>query len=106
MNKRNTTYPLKEGWEGLWEAIWSGAHEDEWKLQRSRLKTATGDEDVAKKHEKIIRNEIGWMLMIEMPDWPVSHTRTKELREETFARIMEKIGGKNENPNPGTTEHL
>jgi len=93
MNKRNTAYLLKEGWEGLWEAIWSGAHEDEWKLQRSRLKTATGDEDVAKKHEKIIRNEIGRMLMIEMPDWPVSHTRTKELREETFARIMEKIGG-------------
>jgi hypothetical protein len=96
MNKRNTTYLLKEGWEGLWEAIWSGAHEDEWKLQRSRLKTATGDEDVAKKHEKTIRTEIGGMLLIEMQDWPVSHTRTKELREETFDRIMEKIGVKNE----------
>ena len=96
MNKRNTTYLLKEGWEGLWEAICSGAHEDEWKLQRSRLKTATGDEDVAKKHEKTIRTEIGRMLLIEMPDWPVSHTRTKELREETFDRIMEKIGVKNE----------
>lgn len=96
MNKRNTTYLLREGWEGLWEAIWSGAHEDEWKLQRSRLKTATGDEDVAKKHEKIIRNEIGRMLMIEMHEYPAGHTRTKELREETFARIMEKIGVKNE----------
>ena len=97
---------LKSGWEGLLEAVFELAHEDEWKLQRARLRVATGDEDIAKKHEKIIRNEIGRMLMVELHEYPAGHTRTKELREETFARIMEKIGGKNENPNTGTTEHL
>ena len=82
---------LKSGWDGLLEAVFELAHEDEWKLQRARLKVATGDEDIAKKHEKIIRNEIGRMLMVELHEYPATRERSKQLREEVFKRIMEAL---------------
>jgi hypothetical protein len=93
MNKRNTTYLLKEGLDGLLEAVFEVAAEDEWKAQRARLRVATGTPDICKVYAKMIRNEIGAMLVEELAEYPATHTRTKQLREQTFNRIMEKIGG-------------
>ena len=82
---------LKSGWDGLLEAVFELAHEDEWKCQRARMRVATGDNNIADKHEKTIRLEIGKMLLTELHEYPATRERSKQLREEVFKRIMEAL---------------
>lgn len=88
---RETLCPLRVGLDGLLEAVFALAAEDEWKLQKARLRVV-GMGDAIERNEALIRKEIGHMLVAELHEYPATHTRTKELREQTFARIMGKIG--------------
>jgi len=81
---------LRVGLDGLLEAVFALAAEDEWKAQKARLRMVGREADI-ERYESLIRKEIGHMLVAELHEYPATHTRTRELREQTFARIMEKI---------------
>jgi 2C-methyl-D-erythritol 2,4-cyclodiphosphate synthase len=87
---RDFTTPMRVGLDGLLEAVFALAAEDEWKLQKARLRVVGREADI-ERYESLIRKEIGHMLVAELHEYPATYTRTKELREQTFARIMGKM---------------
>lgn len=82
---------LRVGLDGLLEAVFALAAEDEWKLQKSRLRNVGLEIDEIEKNEPMIRQQIGEMLLIELNEYPATHTRTKSLREWTFQKIVRRL---------------
>jgi hypothetical protein len=87
---RDFTTPMRVGLDGLLEAVFSLAAEDEWKLQKARLRVVGREADI-ERNEALIRKEIGHMLVAELHEYPATYTRTKELRELTFNQIVRRM---------------
>jgi hypothetical protein len=87
---RDFTTPMRVGLDGLLEAVFSLAAEDEWKLQKARLRVVGREANIA-RNETLIRKEIGHMLVAELHEYPATYTRTKELRELTFNQIVRRM---------------
>jgi 2C-methyl-D-erythritol 2,4-cyclodiphosphate synthase len=87
---RDFTTPMRVGLDGLLEAVFALAAEDEWKLQKARLRVVGREADI-ERYESLIRKEIGHMLVAELHEYPATYTRTKELRELTFNQIVRRM---------------